>query len=191
MTWWPPNIPGPSYRADSVEQILFSFYDGALYKMSVTLRSSVDGRSLLEAGDMVKSISAKYGPSTTIAPTATMPRRSINTRPRGASSPRGKTRSILLTLSIPRLPSASDSCCTRSLPPMRKRSFRDRRNLEAPEAGRSARKGAERQKKQSDDIEAAQRGKPTNVSPLVWAESHPRLPVWFCIEFHTKRRRGE
>jgi hypothetical protein len=68
VTWWPPNVPGPTYRADSVEQILFSFYDGALYKMSVTYdRVSTEG---LTADDMVKSISAKYGPSTTLAPAA-------------------------------------------------------------------------------------------------------------------------
>jgi hypothetical protein len=68
VTWWPPNIPGPSYRADSVEQILFSFYNGTLYKMSVTYdQSSTEG---LTAGDMVKSISVKYGPSTTLAPAA-------------------------------------------------------------------------------------------------------------------------
>jgi hypothetical protein len=68
VTWWPPNIPGPAYRADSVEQILFSFYNGALYKMSVTYdQSSTEG---LTAGDMAKSISATYGPSTTLAPAA-------------------------------------------------------------------------------------------------------------------------
>ena len=33
VTWWPPNVPGPSYRTDSVEQILFSFHNGSLYKM--------------------------------------------------------------------------------------------------------------------------------------------------------------
>jgi hypothetical protein len=68
VTWWPPNIPGQSYRSDSVEQILFSFYNGALYKMSVTYdQSSTEG---LTAGDMVKSISLNYGPSTTLAPAA-------------------------------------------------------------------------------------------------------------------------
>jgi len=68
VTWWPPNIPGPAYQADSVEQILFSFYNGALYKMSVTYdRTSTEG---LTAGDMVKSVSAKYGPSTMLAPPA-------------------------------------------------------------------------------------------------------------------------
>src|SRR5271168_4685954 len=36
VTWWPPNLPGTSFRADTVEQILFSFYNGALYKISVT-----------------------------------------------------------------------------------------------------------------------------------------------------------
>jgi hypothetical protein len=66
VTWWPPNVPGPSYRTDSVEQILFSFHNGSLYKMSVTYdQASTEG---LTAGDMMKSISAKYGPVTGIAP---------------------------------------------------------------------------------------------------------------------------
>ena len=59
VTWWPPSIPGPSYRSDSVEQILFSFYDGKLYKMFVTYdQASTEG---LTSEDMVTSISAKYG----------------------------------------------------------------------------------------------------------------------------------
>jgi hypothetical protein len=66
LTWWPPNLPGTSFRSDSVEQILFSFYNGELYKISVAYdRTSTQG---LTAEDMVKSISAKYGPATSIAP---------------------------------------------------------------------------------------------------------------------------
>src|SRR6266700_1561113 len=66
LTWWPPNVPGTSVRADSVEQILFSFYNGELYKISVTYdRPSTEG---LTEADMVKSISAKYGPATIVAP---------------------------------------------------------------------------------------------------------------------------
>ena len=65
VTWWPPNIPGTSFRADSVEQILFSFYNGELYKMSVTYdQTATEG---LTEQDMVKSISAKYGPATIVA----------------------------------------------------------------------------------------------------------------------------
>jgi len=64
LTWWPPNIPGTSYRSDTVEQILFSFYNGELYKISVTYdRTSTEG---LTAEDMVKSISTKYGPATNV-----------------------------------------------------------------------------------------------------------------------------
>ena len=64
VTWWPPNIPGTSFLADSVEQILFSFYNGALFKISVTYdRPSTEG---LTEEDMVKSISAKYGPATIV-----------------------------------------------------------------------------------------------------------------------------
>jgi hypothetical protein len=66
VTWWPPNLPGTSYRSDSVEQILFSFYNGSLYKISVTYdQASTEG---LTAADMIKSISTKYGPSTSVAP---------------------------------------------------------------------------------------------------------------------------
>jgi len=66
VTWWPPNLPGTSFRSDTVEQILFSFYNGELYKISVTYdRTSTEG---LTAEDMVKSISAKYGPATSVKP---------------------------------------------------------------------------------------------------------------------------
>jgi hypothetical protein len=64
LTWWPPSTPGRSPQPDSVEQILFSFSNGELYKISVTYdRSSTEG---LTAVDMVKSISAKYGPATSV-----------------------------------------------------------------------------------------------------------------------------
>jgi len=66
VTWSPANVPGVSYRTDSVEQILFSFHNGILYKMSVTYdQASTEG---LTTADMMKSISAKYGPTTSIAP---------------------------------------------------------------------------------------------------------------------------
>jgi hypothetical protein len=65
LNWWPPNVPGNSLQSDSVEQILFSFYNGELYKISVTYdQNSTAG---LTAEDMVKSISAKYGPPTYVA----------------------------------------------------------------------------------------------------------------------------
>jgi hypothetical protein len=65
LTWWPPNVPG-TLRSEGVEQILFSFYNGELYKISVTYDpGSTQG---LTEQDMVKSISAKYGPATIVAP---------------------------------------------------------------------------------------------------------------------------
>jgi hypothetical protein len=65
VTWWPPNIPGTTFRSDPVEQMLFTFYNGELYKISVTYdRTATEG---LNADDMMKSISAKYGQATNIA----------------------------------------------------------------------------------------------------------------------------
>jgi hypothetical protein len=66
LNWWPPNLPGTSFQSDTVQQILFSFYNAELYKISVTYdRTSTEG---LTAEDMVKSISAKYGPATSVKP---------------------------------------------------------------------------------------------------------------------------
>lgn len=62
LRWWPPNLRGNSYQADSVQQMLFSFYNGELYRITVIYdRTSTEG---LTADDMVRSISTKYGPAT-------------------------------------------------------------------------------------------------------------------------------
>jgi hypothetical protein len=66
LTWWPPSVPRTSVQSDSVEHILFSFYNNELFKISVTYdRTSTEG---LTEADMVKAISAKYGPATIAAP---------------------------------------------------------------------------------------------------------------------------
>jgi hypothetical protein len=65
LTWHPANGMGVSYRSESVDELVFSFYRGELYKMVVSYeRASTEG---LTADDMVKSISAKYGPATSVA----------------------------------------------------------------------------------------------------------------------------
>jgi hypothetical protein len=65
LTWWPANLPGTPLLPDAVEQMLFSFYDGELYKISAIYdRASTEG---LTAEDMVNSISVKYGPATYVA----------------------------------------------------------------------------------------------------------------------------
>ena len=65
LTWHPANGMGVSYRSESVDELVFSFYRGELYKMVITYdRASTEG---LTTDDMVKSISAKYGPATSVA----------------------------------------------------------------------------------------------------------------------------
>ena len=60
LTWWLPMLPGNSYQANSVREILFTFCDGQLYRMSATYdRSAIEG---LKTEDLVQSIAAKYGP---------------------------------------------------------------------------------------------------------------------------------
>jgi hypothetical protein len=73
LTWWPPSIPGRANQPDSIEQMLFSFHNGELYKMSVIYeRFSTEG---LTGEDMVKSISAKYGPARYVALAIDLPTR--------------------------------------------------------------------------------------------------------------------
>jgi hypothetical protein len=59
LTWWPPAPHSASSGPDCVEQILFSFYNGHVYKISVTYdRNAIKG---MTTDDMVQSIAAKYG----------------------------------------------------------------------------------------------------------------------------------
>jgi hypothetical protein len=66
LTWWPSSAPGKPLSSNSVQQILFSFYNGELYRIAVTYdQTSTEG---LTADDMVTSVSAKYGPPRIVAP---------------------------------------------------------------------------------------------------------------------------
>jgi len=68
LSWWPPSLVEPSSRSNNVQQILFSFQDGELYKISVVYdQASTEG---LTAEDMVKSISAQYGPPAVVTSSA-------------------------------------------------------------------------------------------------------------------------
>jgi hypothetical protein len=62
---WRPSPLGSSFRSDPVEEVLFSFCNGQLYKISVAYdRTSTEG---LTASDMMKAITARYGPATSVA----------------------------------------------------------------------------------------------------------------------------
>jgi hypothetical protein len=71
LTYWP--IPTSSYspRAESVSQILFSFYDGQLYKIAVTYDG--DATQGFTDDDMVQAISARYGTAKRFYPEIKLP----------------------------------------------------------------------------------------------------------------------
>ena len=62
LTWWPPQPYGSLRPAEPVDQLLFSFYNGALYRMLVTYENSAT-KGLTDE-DMIRVISAKYGLAT-------------------------------------------------------------------------------------------------------------------------------
>jgi hypothetical protein len=62
LTWYPPQPFGSSRGAEPVEKILFSFDNGALYRMLVTYdNSAIKG---LTDEDMIRVISTKFGIAT-------------------------------------------------------------------------------------------------------------------------------
>jgi hypothetical protein len=71
MTYWPIETAPSSTRAESVSQVLFSFYNGELYKISVTYdQQATEG---LTEDDMVDAISARYGTATRLVPEIALP----------------------------------------------------------------------------------------------------------------------
>jgi hypothetical protein len=62
LAWYPPMAFDSSRPAEPVEKVIFSFYNGALYRMLVAYdRSSTKG---LTDEDMIRVVSAKYGVAT-------------------------------------------------------------------------------------------------------------------------------
>ncbi|MGB7600665.1 MAG: hypothetical protein WBM24_10200 [Candidatus Sulfotelmatobacter sp.] len=62
LTWWPAPSDQSSASADPVQTILFSFYNGELYKIVVTYSGSATRG--LTPDDLVRAVSAKYGAAT-------------------------------------------------------------------------------------------------------------------------------
>jgi len=97
VTWWLPSASGSPYGSDSVGRILFSFCDGALYKITVTYeQNSTEG---LTAEDMVKSITEKYGPPTTVFPEVTANGNNYETKERVVANWEDVERSVHLVRS--------------------------------------------------------------------------------------------
>ena len=62
LTWLPPQPYSSSRPAEPVDKILFSFYNGALYRMVMTYENSATKG--LTDDDMIRVVSAKYGVAT-------------------------------------------------------------------------------------------------------------------------------
>lgn len=62
LTWWPRESSDPALQEDSLWQVLFTFYDGQLYRILATYdRRATDG---LTSEDIVSAISTRYGAPT-------------------------------------------------------------------------------------------------------------------------------
>jgi hypothetical protein len=62
LTWYPPQPFEPFRPVEPAEKVLFSFYNGELYRMLVTYDS--DATKGLTSEDMIQSLSARYGTAT-------------------------------------------------------------------------------------------------------------------------------
>jgi hypothetical protein len=71
VTFWPLSPSRSAVGLEPVSQILFSFYNGELYRILVTYdRDAIQG---LTDDDMVKAISARYGTATRYYPEINFP----------------------------------------------------------------------------------------------------------------------
>ena len=71
LTWYPPLPFASSRPAEPVQKVLFSFYDGELYRMVVTYDS--DAIKGLTNEDMIRILAAKYGTATRLAAEVNVP----------------------------------------------------------------------------------------------------------------------
>ena len=71
MTYWPYRSYQSSAQSDPVQEIVFSFYNGELYKVAITYEGSATQG--MTPADMVRAISAEYGDATMAAGAANLP----------------------------------------------------------------------------------------------------------------------
>src|SRR5260370_2586657 len=64
VTWWPPNS-SLAGQSDAVREIVLSLYNGELYKMSITYERATT--KVLTAPDMENVLTSKYGPVRNVA----------------------------------------------------------------------------------------------------------------------------
>ena len=70
LTFWTLNSSRPRVRVYPVSQILFSFYNGELYRIVVTYdRYDIEG---LTDDDMIQAVSARYGTATSLYPESSL-----------------------------------------------------------------------------------------------------------------------
>jgi hypothetical protein len=150
LTLWPDNSSYYSLQPDSVGQIFFSFYNGELFRILVTYdRDATHG---LTAEDMVEAISTKYGNATRPAdeisfPTNELYRSTEKVIARWEDSQYSinlvRSRflnSFALVMFSKRLDARADAAIAKSI------------KLEGQE---DPQKEIDRQKKETDDLEAA------------------------------------
>jgi hypothetical protein len=71
LTYWAIDTPYSSVLVEPVSQILFSFYNGELYRIVVTYdQGAIEG---LTDDDMVQAVSARYGTATRFYPEINLP----------------------------------------------------------------------------------------------------------------------
>ncbi|MFZ0523798.1 MAG: hypothetical protein WAN14_24805 [Candidatus Acidiferrales bacterium] len=71
LKYWPVETSYSAVPAEPVSQILFSFYNGELYRITVTYdQNAIEG---MTEDDMVRAVSARYGTGTRLYPEIEFP----------------------------------------------------------------------------------------------------------------------
>ncbi|MGA7853472.1 MAG: hypothetical protein WCA15_09110 [Candidatus Acidiferrales bacterium] len=71
LKYWPVETSYSAVPAEPVSQILFSFYNGELYRIAVTYdQNAIEG---MTEDDLVRAVSARYGTGTRLYPEINLP----------------------------------------------------------------------------------------------------------------------
>jgi len=149
LTYWPADSSYSSVRVEPVSQILFSFYNGELYRMVMTYdQNAIEG---LTEEDMVQAVSARYGTATRLYPEINFPTNNVYASPEMIIARWGDSENAVNLLRSGDLTSYRLAVFSKRLDAQADAAVAESVRLDKQEAPQ---KEVDRQKKEADDLEA-------------------------------------
>jgi hypothetical protein len=150
LKYWPVDTSYSSVRVEPVSQILFSFYNGELYRIVVTYdQDAIEG---LTEEDMVQAVSARYGTGTRLYPEINLPTNDVYASTEKVIACWGDSQNSVSLFHSSSLNSFGLAVFSKRLDAQAESAIAESVKLEKEEAPQ---KEIDRQKKEVDDLDLA------------------------------------